>query len=177
MDAVAAADADRVLVLDGAALQGGEQAVEIADQEIGGADQLDIEAGIEHIGRGHALMHEARLGADDLGEMGQEGDDIVLHLALDRVDAGDIEDRVAALVPDFLGRLLRHDAKLGHGVGGVGLDLEPDAEAGLRLPKGGHFLAGVAGDHVQPLAIAGKAYSISKGNAKNRRLAPSKPWL
>jgi hypothetical protein len=27
------------------------------------------------------------------------------------------------------------------------LDLEPDLEAGLRLPDGGHFRAGVAGDH------------------------------
>ncbi len=36
-------------------------------------------------------MHEARLGADDLGQVGQEGDDVVLDLALDRVDAGDVE--------------------------------------------------------------------------------------
>ena len=27
------------------------------------------------------------------------------------------------------------------------LDLEPDLEAGLRLPDGGHFRAGIAGDH------------------------------
>ena len=30
--------------------------------------------------------------ADDLGEVGEEGDDVVLHLALDLVDARDVED-------------------------------------------------------------------------------------
>jgi hypothetical protein len=32
-------------------------------------------------------VHEARLGTDDLGEMGEEGDDVVLGLALDLVRA------------------------------------------------------------------------------------------
>ena len=107
MDAVAAADGDGVLVFDGAALQRGEQLVEIGEQNVGGAHELDTEAGVEHVGRGHALMHEARLGPDDLGQMGQEGDDVVLRLALDLIDAGDVEDGVAALVPDGRGRLLR----------------------------------------------------------------------
>ena len=43
-------------------------------------------------------MHEARLRPHDLGEMGQEGDDVVLGLALDLVDARDVEGRLAALV-------------------------------------------------------------------------------
>ena len=42
-------------------------------------------------------MHEARLGPDDLGQMGQEGDDVMLGLALDRIDAGDVEN--GALCP------------------------------------------------------------------------------
>ena len=33
--------------------------------------ELHVEAGVEHVGRGHALVHEARLGADDLGQMGR----------------------------------------------------------------------------------------------------------
>ena len=61
-------------------------------------------------------MHEARLRADDLGEVRQEGDDVVLHLALDGVDARDIEDGVAALLPYLGGRFLRHEPDLGHGV-------------------------------------------------------------
>ena len=92
-------------------------------------------------------MHEARFGPDDLGEMGEEGDDVVLDLGLDRVDARDVEFGVLALGPDGLGGFLRDHAELGHGVGGVGLDLEPDAESGLRLPDRRHLGAGIAGDH------------------------------
>ncbi len=33
----------------------------IGDQDVGGARELDVEAGVEHVGRGHALVHEARL--------------------------------------------------------------------------------------------------------------------
>ena len=87
MDAVAAADAERDLVLEGAALERGEQRVEVGEQDVGGLLELHREAGVEHVGGGHALMDEARLGADMLGEIGQEGDDVVLGLALDRVDA------------------------------------------------------------------------------------------
>ena len=39
-------------------------------------------------------MDEAGLGADDFGQMGQEGDDVVLGLALDLVDPGDVEGDV-----------------------------------------------------------------------------------
>ena len=38
-------------------------------------------------------MHEARFGADEFAEMGQEGDDVVLGFTLDRIDAGDVEGR------------------------------------------------------------------------------------
>jgi hypothetical protein len=80
-------------------------------------------------------MDEAGIGADDLGQMGQEGDDVVLGFALDLVDAVDVEGRVAALFPDGL-RRLRNPSGSSHAenqigrlrVAGMGLDLEPDAE-------------------------------------------------
>ncbi len=62
MDAVAAADRRGQLVLEGAALQHREQLVEIGDQDVGGLAELDREAGVEHVGAGHALVEEARLG-------------------------------------------------------------------------------------------------------------------
>ena len=99
-------------------------------------------------------MQEARLGPDDLGEMGEEGDDVVLDLALDRVDALDVENRLSGLVPDHRRRRLRHDAELGQRIGRMGLDLEPDAIARLRLPDRGHDRAAVAGDHRRDLCIA-----------------------
>ena len=98
-------------------------------------------------------MHEARFGADDFGQMRQEGDDVVLGLALDLVDALDIECRVLALGPDGFRGFLRNDAELGQRVGGMRLDLEPDLEARLRLPDRRHFGAGIAGIISLPRAL------------------------
>ena len=127
MDAVRAADGRGELVLAGAALERGVEFVDVGDEQIGGAHQLDVETGVEHVGRRHPLMHETRFRTDDFRQMGEEGDDIVLDLALDLVDAGDVERGVLALGPDFCRRLLRDDAEISHGIGGVRLDLEPGA--------------------------------------------------
>ena len=148
VDAVAAADGRRHLVLERAPLEGAQQRVDVGDEEIGGARELHVEARVEHVGGGHALVHEARLGTDDLGEVREEGDDVVLGLALDLVDAGDVELGVAALVPDILGRVMRNDAQLGHGSGCVRLDLEPNAKTGLGVPDGRHLGTAVARDHI-----------------------------
>lgn len=51
-------------------------------------------------------MQEAGLVADDLGDVGQEGDDVVLGGAFDLVDAVGVEGRVLALGPDGVGRVL-----------------------------------------------------------------------
>ena len=147
MDAVAAADADGVLVLERAALQRGQKRLHVVDQDVAGAHQLHVEAGVQHVRGGHALMHEARLvAAHMLGQMGQEGDDVMLGHGLDLVDAGHVEFHVLRL-PDGLGVLARDDAQIGHGVAGMRLDLEPDAEFGLGRPDGDHFGAGIAGNH------------------------------
>ena len=71
----------------------------------------------------------------------------MLHFALDRLDAGGIESGVHPLVPDRLRRRFGNDAEFGHCFGGMGFDLEPDAEAGLWLPDGSHFKSGIARNH------------------------------
>ena len=147
VNAMRAADARRQFVLEGAAFQRGEQRVDIRDENVGGAGKLHRKAGVEHVGGGHALMHEARVGADEFGEMRQEGDDVVLGDFLDLVDARDVELHMSRLGPDRLGRGLGDDADFGQRVAGVGLDLEPDAKPRLRVPDGDHFGAGIAGDH------------------------------
>ena len=43
-------------------------------------------------------MHEARFGADDFGQVRQEGDDVMLGDALDLVDAVDVELRLPGLL-------------------------------------------------------------------------------
>ena len=90
VNAVRAPDGRGELVLEGTAFQCGEQGVEIADEDIAGALELHRETGVEHVGGGHALMQEAGFRADDLIEMGEEGDRVVFHLALDLVDARDV---------------------------------------------------------------------------------------
>ena len=55
---------------------------------------------------------------------------------------------------------LRDDPKLRHGVGGMRLDLEPDAIARLRVPDRRHFGAGIARDH---LYLAGKLFAGKLG--------------
>ncbi len=161
MDAVGAADGGGVLVLEGAALERAQERLEIGDQEIGGALELHIEAGVEHVRGGHALMHEAGLGADDLGEMGEKGDHIVLDFTLDRIDACNVEFGVAAAVADFLGRRFRDHAELGHGIGGMRLDLEPDAIARLRVPDRGHVGPGIARDHAASPRASAAALRIA----------------
>src|SRR4029079_7172238 len=89
-------------------------------------------------------MQEARLGSDMLRDRGEEGDHVVLHLALDLIDTGRIE---AAALPQRVGRMFRDKTEIGHGLCGIGLDLEPDAELRLGLPNASHFGAAIARDH------------------------------
>ena len=147
MDAVGAADRGGKLVLEGAPSDGAEKFVYIADQDVGGAHQLHIEAGVEHIRGGHPLMHEARLRPDDLAEMGEKGNDVVLDLALDRIDPRRVEGCVLTFLPDLLCRALRNDPELGHGVRGMRFDLEPDAIARARIPDRRQLRSRVAGNH------------------------------
>ena len=72
---------------------------------------------------------------------------VVFGLALDFVDALDIEGGVAGLGPDRRRGLFRNDAEFRLRIRRMGLDLEPDLEARLRLPDGGHFRTGVARNH------------------------------
>jgi hypothetical protein len=104
-----------------------------------------------HVRRRHALVDEPRLRPDDLGEVGQERDDVMLDLALDLVDPRNVEHGVLALGPQRGRGLLRHDAERGEGIGRVGLDLEPDPVARLRVPDRGHLRPSVAGDHAAAL--------------------------
>ena len=147
VDAMRAADADRVLVLMGAALEGGQQRVDVGQQQVGGAGELHVEAGVQDVRGRHALMHEARVRPDDFRQMGEEGDDVVLGLALDLVDAGNVEGGLATLVPDGPGGFLRDHAEVRQGVAGVCLDLEPDTELGLGRPDVDHLGPGIARDH------------------------------
>ena len=150
MDAVAAADRRRQLVLERAALQHREQRVEVGDQQVRRLLQLHRERGVEHVGAGHALVQPAPLRPELLAGPGQEGDHVMLGDRLDRVDRLDVDlaQRVAVVGgADRRGVLGRDHPDLAHRLGGEHLDLPPDAVAVLGRPDGGHFGAGIAGDH------------------------------
>jgi hypothetical protein len=147
VNGMGAADGRRHFVLEGAPFQRRQNLVDIRDQDIRGAAELHIEASVEHVGRSHALMHEARFGADDFGQMGEERDHVVMGFALDFVDPRDVERRVFSLGPDRLRGFLGDHAEFSLRIRRMRFDLEPDLEAGLWLPNGSHFRTGVAGDH------------------------------
>src|SRR5450756_1427989 len=57
-----------------------------------------------------------------------------------------------ALGPDRPGGFLGDGAEFRQRIRRMRLDLEPDLEARLRLPDGGHFRAGIAGNHRRLMA-------------------------
>jgi hypothetical protein len=68
-----------ILVFHRAGLQRLQHPVHPRQQQVGGAHQLDVERGVEHVRGRHPLMDEARLViADNLGQMRKEGDDVML---------------------------------------------------------------------------------------------------
>ena len=53
--------------------------------------KLHGEASVEHVGAGEPEMDETGVGADELCEMSEEGDDIVLGHPLDLIDLRHVE--------------------------------------------------------------------------------------
>ena len=142
MDPVAAADAERVLVLEGAALERGRHGIDAVGQQGAGTVELHREAGVENVRRGEALVNEAGLRPHVVREVGEEGDHVVAGLALDRIDLFGIDERLRMLVDGTIQRVrrrLRRLAERDQGVERMALDLEPDGEAGLRRPDRGHL--------------------------------------
>ena len=127
-----------------------EQAVEVAEQQVGGRGQLQGERGVEQIRGGHAEVQIARLGADHLLDVSEERDHVVAGFGLDRLDPLRIDQRRArgARPRRAPSRdLARHLADLRHRLQRAQLDLEPQAQAMLRRPDRGHLGAGVARNH------------------------------
>src|SRR3546814_13561833 len=102
MNAVAAADSGGQLVLKSAALDDVQQLVDIRKQYVRCAGELHGQAGVEHVGAGHALMHESGGVPTMLCHVGQESDDVVLDFRLSGVDALDLK---RAFLPAIVGAL------------------------------------------------------------------------
>ena len=89
-------------------------------------------------------MDPAPVLADRGGDDVDEGGDVVVGHLLALVDR---LDREGGVRPRRLGRLARHHALLGPGLGSRQLDLQPALELALRRPDLADLGAGVAGDH------------------------------
>lgn len=90
MNTMAAPDGERVLVFKRAGLECGQNVIQILEQQVGSLHELHGQAGIQHIGRGHAQMHEAAFRPDFFSQPCQEGNDIVAGFGLDLVDPGEV---------------------------------------------------------------------------------------
>ena len=91
VDAVAAADGGRELVLEGAPLQRVQHRVDLDQDQVGCALELDRQRGVEQVGGGQPEMQEPCLLAADLLDMGEEGDDVVPGDGLDLLDPGGVD--------------------------------------------------------------------------------------
>ena len=144
VDAVSAADAERVLVLDGALGDRCFEAFEVVLDDPGGVADLEGGCGVPDVGGGQSVVDPARLGAERVGDGAEEGEGVVVDLGLVTVDVGDVVARVGG---DELGVFPGHDALVGPGVDDGDFDIEPAPPLGVIGPERGHFRALVAGDH------------------------------
>ena len=179
MNAVAAPDGGGVFMLHRAAIDRGQQRVDVGQQDVGGLRQLHAQRRVEHVRAGHALVHEACLGADLLGDPVEKRDNVVLGHGLDRVDGGHVDGRVRRPpIPERLGARSGHNAQFAELLCGVGLDLEPDLVAGFGFPDRGHRRAGVTGYHAilrMALYAAPLGRYAAKGK-RERRFYPRDRW-
>jgi hypothetical protein len=144
VDAVGAADHGGELVFAGLRGHRLAQQLHVRDQQVGRLHHLHGQRGVDDVGAGQALVDVAGGGAHVFGHVGQEGDDVVVDLALDLVDALDLE--FGALLDAFeVGG--RHLAQPVQGLAGQHFDLQPDAEFVFVRPDGRHGGPGITRYH------------------------------
>src|SRR5262245_47962265 len=144
MDAVRPADHRCAAMLVGPQAHGGAQPVEPLEDQIAGLTHLQRLRGVDDVRRRHAEVQPARRWTDVLLHRRREGDDVVLRLALDFLDARDVE---GCLLADVTCRFRRHDTLTRHRLHGGNLDLQPGFVTPLVAPDATHLRVRVAWDH------------------------------
>jgi len=89
-------------------------------------------------------VEPARVRADDFGDGGGEGNNVVLDLGFDFEDSFDVE--IGALVDRF-GGIFGNDAGGSQRFGSRNLNTEPGAEGVFAAQNAGHFRPRIARDH------------------------------
>jgi hypothetical protein len=148
MDTVGAADHQRVLVAPGQVPEGPPQPFLAHDQEVGSVPELQGQRGVPDVHGGQAHVDEARVLAQVLLEVGEEGDELVLHALLDFPDPGHVHPGPGADAGEGLGR----DAAAPRiGLTDGELHSEPGPVLFLLAPQAGQGRSGVPLDHALTL--------------------------
>ena len=94
MNAVGAAGAERIALLEGAALADHAELLDVLDNQVTRLSKLIAQSRITQVGAGHTVVNPAarlglalgNIGVDIFLHVGQEGDDIVARDLLDLID-------------------------------------------------------------------------------------------
>ena len=144
VDAVRAADAGRVLELQGALLQHGQQVLQVLLQNgVRLAEQVAV-GRIDHVRGREAVVDPLALRAEALADGAREGHHVVTGLLLDLGDAPHVELRAGA---DLLHVFGRDDAQPAPGLAGKDLDLQVGPELVFFGPDVPHPFAGITLNH------------------------------
>ena len=183
VNTVRAADHHGVLVLERPLLDGVGQPLQVLHEKLGRLDHQERQRRVDDVVAGQAQVDVPGVRPDVLGDVGDEGDHVVLDRRLDLAHARDL---VTRLRPDTGGRLLRDQPPVGERVAHRQLDVEPSLELVLVVPDAGHLGARITGNHPGPLIMprtrkkgppgrpgAGRAPSVR--SARTRGARPSGP--
>ena len=160
VDAVRAPDLHGVAELERAPLEHLAQRDEVALEEQAGALDLQRQRGVEHVAARHPVVDVLAGVADVLGDVGEEGDDVVVGRRLDLVDAGHVE---RGLGLDLADRVVGDLAELVPGLHGGDLDVEPGLHPGLVGPDRAHLGERVALDHRGSSVVVAPRFSHTEG--------------
>ena len=151
---VCAADHRRVLEFERALLEHLTQPRKALEQDFGSLADHQRLGGIHDVVRGEPEMQVPGLAAHVLGNVGCEGDDVVLDFLFDGEDALDFE---AAFAPDSARGGLRDQAGIRFRFRRRHFDIEPLLELVVIRPNAAHFGTCVARDHrTQLSAVSGQ---------------------
>ena len=145
VDAVRAADLQRLTMLLGSCVDRGEGALQTREDQCAGFVHLQRESGVDDVGRGQPVVEPAGAFLAELfGHGVDEGGSVVMKRCFELGHAFGARRGCAG---DEGGGVFGHDSQLGPGRCRGELDLEPRGELPLVRPDPGHGRARVAGDH------------------------------
>ena len=162
MDAMGAAGAERIALLEGTTLADYAKLLDVLDNQVARLSKLIAQSRIAQVGAGHTVVNPAaRLGLDlgNIGvdiflHVGQEGDDIVARDLLDLVNLRLLK---VGVVANPLGLFFGNTdlAELRLSLAGQDLNLLPNGVLVLEGEDVSHLRAGIAIDHSGSFLVIG----------------------